>query len=109
MTSHVDQQIQARIAAVAAKKQQQREEREAFARQRAAGLVSRKRAKLRRVFCGTCARLQRPAENSTLRWTMCAEHQDGAPRLHERQVASAREMQNHGKRAAFLAEAGVTT
>lgn len=59
MTSHVDEQIAARIAAVKAKKQQQREEREAFARQRAAGLVARKAVKVRRVFCGTCARLQR--------------------------------------------------
>lgn len=59
MTSHVEEQIQRRIAAVQAKTQQQREEREAFARQRAAGLVSRKRSKLRRVFCGTCARPQR--------------------------------------------------
>ncbi|MFI8303688.1 hypothetical protein ACIF80_09585 [Streptomyces sp. NPDC085927] len=51
---------------------------------------------------------QRPAENSTLRWTMCPEHQSGAPRLHERQVASAREMQDPAKHAAFLAAAGVT-
>ncbi|MBD9730192.1 hypothetical protein PV755_46565 [Streptomyces caniscabiei] len=59
MTSHVEEQIQARIAAVAAKKQQQREERAEFARQRAAGLKSRKHSKLRRVFCGSCAKLQR--------------------------------------------------
>lgn len=59
MTSHVDQAVQARIAAVAAKTQQQREERAQFAERRSAGLVARKRAKLRRVFCGTCARPQR--------------------------------------------------
>lgn len=59
MTSHVEEQIARRIAAVAAKKQQQREEREAFAGRRAAGLVARKAVKLKRVFCGTCARLQR--------------------------------------------------
>ncbi len=59
MTSHVDAAVAARIAAVAARTQQQREDREVFARQRAAGLGARKRQKLRRVFCGTCARLQR--------------------------------------------------
>lgn len=59
MTSHVEEQVQARIAAVAARKQQQREDREAFAERRAAGLESRKAAKQKRVFCGTCARLQR--------------------------------------------------
>lgn len=58
MTSHVEQQIAARIAAVRAKAQQQQDERLAFAERRAAGLVRRKSAKLARVFCGTCARLQ---------------------------------------------------
>jgi hypothetical protein len=51
---------------------------------------------------------QRPTESSTLRITMCTEHQGNAPRLHEMQVASARELQDPVKRAQFLAEAGVT-
>lgn len=55
MPSHVDQQIQARIAAARAKTQQQREERGAFAESRAAGLVARKTAKLRRR-CAVCDR-----------------------------------------------------
>lgn len=55
MTSHVDQAVQARIAAVAAKTQQQREERAEFARRRAAGLVSRKQTKLARR-CAVCDR-----------------------------------------------------
>lgn len=59
MSSHVEQQVQARIAAAKAKTQQQREEREAFSRQRAAGLVARKRRQVRRIYCATCARLQR--------------------------------------------------
>lgn len=59
MTSHVDDQVQARIAAAAAKTQQQREERGAFSRRREEGLVARKATKLRRVFCGTCAKVQR--------------------------------------------------
>ncbi|MEU9581070.1 hypothetical protein [Streptomyces chilikensis] len=59
MTSHVEQQIAARIAAVGAKTQQQREERAAFAERRAAGLQARKAAKLKRVYCATCARLKR--------------------------------------------------
>lgn len=53
MTSHVEEQVQARIAAARAKTQQQREERASFARQRAAGLVSRKRSKLARR-CAVC-------------------------------------------------------
>ena len=59
MTSHVEQQVQAAIAAARRKTQQQQEERRAFAVRRAAGVETRKRQKLRRVFCGTCARLQR--------------------------------------------------
>ncbi|MFJ8081992.1 hypothetical protein ACIQ6Y_15410 [Streptomyces sp. NPDC096205] len=51
---------------------------------------------------------QRPAENSTMRVTLCAEHKDGAPRLHEAWVASARELQDPAKRAEFLASTGVT-
>lgn len=49
---------------------------------------------------------QGPAENSTLRLTMCAEHRDAAPRQHELQVASARELQDPVKHAEFLAAAG---
>lgn len=60
MTSHVEQQIAARIAAAKEKTQQQREERATFARQRAAGIERRKAAKLKRVFCGTCARPHLP-------------------------------------------------
>jgi hypothetical protein len=59
VTSHVDQAVQARIAAAQAKTQQQQEERAAFAETRAAGLVSRKRRQIRRIYCATCARLQR--------------------------------------------------
>lgn len=55
MTSHVDAQVQARIAAARAKTQQQREERAQFAESRSAGLVSRKRAKLARR-CAVCDR-----------------------------------------------------
>jgi hypothetical protein len=51
---------------------------------------------------------QQPAENSTLRITLCADHQVDAPRLHELQVASARELQDPVKNAEFLASAGVT-
>jgi hypothetical protein len=51
---------------------------------------------------------RRPAENSTLRLTLCAEHQVDAPRLHALQVASARELQDPAKNAAFLANAGIT-
>lgn len=59
MTSYVDEAVAARIAAVREKTQQQREDRAVFARSRAAGLGARKRQKLRRIFCGTCAKLQR--------------------------------------------------
>lgn len=59
MTSHVESQIQARIAAVRAQTQQQREERAVFAVRRSAGLKARKHQKLKRVFCATCAKLQR--------------------------------------------------
>ncbi|QQM42821.1 hypothetical protein [Streptomyces liliifuscus] len=50
---------------------------------------------------------QRPTESSTYRVTLCADHQDDATRLHELQVASARELQDPVKRAEFLAGAGV--
>ncbi|MEU3105581.1 hypothetical protein [Streptomyces griseoflavus] len=56
MTSHVESQVQAAIAAARQKTQQQREEREAFAERRAAGLVARKAAKAKRVFCASCAK-----------------------------------------------------
>lgn len=55
MTSHVDQQVRARIAAAAAKAQQREEVRAAFAERRAAGLVARKRQKLARR-CAVCDR-----------------------------------------------------
>lgn len=51
---------------------------------------------------------RRPAENSTLRITLCADHQDAAPRQHEMQVASARELQDPAKHAAFLASIDAT-
>lgn len=50
---------------------------------------------------------RRPAESSTYRITMCAEHQDGAAHMHAVWVASAREMQDPVKNAEFLASAGV--
>ncbi|MEU9557357.1 hypothetical protein [Streptomyces fumanus] len=55
MTSHVDAQVQAAIAAARNKRQQQREDRAQFAERRAAGLVARKAAKLRRR-CAVCDR-----------------------------------------------------
>ncbi|MFI1148709.1 hypothetical protein [Streptomyces sp. NPDC020817] len=51
---------------------------------------------------------QRPAESSTHRVTLCADHQDGAARMHAAWVASARELQDPVKNAEFLASAGVT-
>ncbi|TXS16042.1 hypothetical protein EAO71_35255 [Streptomyces sp. ms191] len=61
MTSHVEQQVQARIAAAKAKTQQQKQERDELAGRRKAGLMARHRAKAKRRgirlgFCGTCAR-----------------------------------------------------
>ncbi|MDH2392346.1 hypothetical protein QCN29_26925 [Streptomyces sp. HNM0663] len=50
---------------------------------------------------------QRPAESSTMRVTVCAEHLDGAAHMHQAWVASARELQDPAKRAEFLAAAGV--
>lgn len=58
MTSHVDAAVQARIAAARARQQQRQEERAEFATARAAGLEARKRAKLRRIYCCTCAKRQ---------------------------------------------------
>lgn len=52
---------------------------------------------------------QQPTESSTYRVTLCADHQGEAPRLHELQVASARELQDPVKNAEFLASAGVTS
>ncbi|MFE3659099.1 hypothetical protein [Streptomyces sp. NPDC059165] len=51
---------------------------------------------------------QRPAESSTYRITVCADHQDGAAHMHKVWVASAREMQDPVKHAEFLASVGVT-
>ncbi|QQM41989.1 DUF4326 domain-containing protein [Streptomyces liliifuscus] len=48
----------------------------------------------------------RPDEISTLRITMCAEHEGNAPRMYELQVASARELQDPVKNAEFLATVG---
>lgn len=50
---------------------------------------------------------QRPTESSTFRITMCGDHQDDAPRMHEKWVASARKLQDPGERAEFLASQGV--
>lgn len=49
MTSYVEQQVQARIAAAKAKAQQQRQRRAELAQSRAAGLRARHAAKLRRL------------------------------------------------------------
>lgn len=51
---------------------------------------------------------QRPAENSTYRITLCAGHRDSAPVMHEKWVASARELQDPVKNAEFLAASGIT-
>lgn len=51
---------------------------------------------------------KRPAENSAIRITVCADHHADAARMHEKWVADAREMQDPAKRAEFLASAGVT-
>lgn len=58
--SHVEQQIAARIARVKAEQARQKWQRGELAEQRQAGLEARKRNKLRRVYCGQCARPQRP-------------------------------------------------
>ena len=49
MTSHVEQQIAARIARVRAEEERKRQQREELARRRAAGLARRHAAKLRRL------------------------------------------------------------
>lgn len=61
MTSHVEEQVQARIAAAKAKAQQQKRKREELAEARAAGLRARhatkaKRSGIRLGFCASCAR-----------------------------------------------------
>ena len=61
MTSHVEQQVQARIAAAKAKAQQKKEQRAELAGRRTGGLMARHRAKAKRAgirlgFCGACAR-----------------------------------------------------
>ncbi|MET9494296.1 hypothetical protein [Streptomyces sp. NPDC006552] len=48
MTSHVEQQIAARVAQAKAKRQQRRQQREEFADNRARGLQARHTAKMRR-------------------------------------------------------------
>lgn len=52
---------------------------------------------------------QRPVEVTTQRITVCADHQDGAARMHAAWVASARELQDPVKNAEFLASAGITS
>jgi hypothetical protein len=59
VTSHVDEAVQARIAAARARQQQRQEERAEFTQARAAGLEARKREKLRRLYCASCAKRQR--------------------------------------------------
>lgn len=59
MTSHVDEAVAARIAAAKAKTQQRREQRAELGAARDRGLEERKAAKMRRLYCATCARLQR--------------------------------------------------
>lgn len=56
MTSHIEQQIQARITAAKAKRQQQGQQRAELDEARQAGLEARKRAKLKRR-CAVCDRL----------------------------------------------------
>ncbi|WP_225642692.1 hypothetical protein [Streptomyces werraensis] len=58
MTTHVDEQVQARIAAAKAKRELQAEQRAELAANRQAGLTARKKAKGKRLYCATCARLQ---------------------------------------------------
>ncbi|MES9523137.1 hypothetical protein [Streptomyces capoamus] len=55
MTSHVEEQIRARIAAATNKRQQQRQQRAELDEARQAGLEARKAAKLRRR-CAVCER-----------------------------------------------------
>jgi hypothetical protein len=50
-----------------------------------------------------------PAEVTTYRITLCADHQGAAARIHEMWVADARELRDPVKRAEFLASSGVTT
>lgn len=50
---------------------------------------------------------QRPVEVSTYRVTVCADHQGEAPLMHERWVASARELLDPVKYAEFRAAAGL--
>lgn len=59
MTSHIEQQIRARIAAAKAKRQQQSEQRAELGEARQAGLEARHQAKLKRIYCGQCARPHR--------------------------------------------------
>jgi hypothetical protein len=58
MTSHVDAAVAARIAAAKAKRERQAEQRAELDANRQAGLEARKAAKLKRLYCATCARRQ---------------------------------------------------
>jgi hypothetical protein len=51
---------------------------------------------------------QRPAERSTYRVTLCADHQAGAARMHGLWVADARQLQDPATRATFLTQTGAT-
>lgn len=57
--SHVEQAVAARIAAAKAKQAERKQQRADLDDARQAGLAARHRAKLRRVYCGQCARPQR--------------------------------------------------
>ncbi|MGW0632440.1 hypothetical protein [Streptomyces sp. NPDC002758] len=57
--SHVDAQIAARIARVRAQQEARQQQRAELAEARQAGLKARHRAKVRRIYCGQCARPQR--------------------------------------------------
>lgn len=51
---------------------------------------------------------QCPDETSTLRVTLCAEHQAAAVRMHAAWVADARQLQDPVKHREFLASNGIT-
>ncbi|MFZ4235716.1 hypothetical protein ACOZGD_11090 [Streptomyces murinus] len=84
--SHVDQQVEARIAAARNKTQQQQEQRAAFAERRTAGLETRKRTKLRRR-CAVCDRplgkgRGRPCIRDCGMWLCRAPHQPPCNDVH---------------------------
>ncbi|AZQ35941.1 hypothetical protein EJ357_22690 [Streptomyces cyaneochromogenes] len=68
MTSHVEQQIQARIARAKAEAERKRQQREELAAARTAGLAKRHAAKLRRLaeFGQQLAPIFDPDSNETL-------------------------------------------